>query len=1151
MKRIGKKTAAFAVSACMLVSASAYSELSLQIGGNGAVVAAAAQRDDDLVLRYTSSAGTHSTGNAWDNAESFYRALPIGNGRIGAMVYGNCPDELIDLNECTIWSSGPSNNNREGAASHLGEVQSLIADGKLKEANDIIGRYMIGGGMAKYQMVGTLKLMTGHENVTGYTRELDMNDAVTRTKYTCNGKQYTRETFVSHPDNVMVTRITCNAVGSVSLTAGYQDILNGSVSTDGGDTLVANGHGDDDNFVRGAVYFSTRSKFIPTGGSVSANNGRVTVSNADSVLILTSVRTNYIDASTCNGDEKGDAAKDIAAVERRTYDSLYDAHEADFSELFHRVDVDLGGDSAVSNAKTMETRIDEFSKTNDPKMVKVLFQYGRYLMISASRDAQPMNLQGIWNRYSAPAWGSKATTNINYEMNYWPAFTTNLAECFEPFVEKAKSLQQNGAETAMVHYGISDGWVLHHNTDLWNRTGPIDGTWGQWPTGGAWVCNMLYDAYRFNQDKAYLNEIYPVIRGSASFLSQIMTKQSIAGQEYAVISPSASPELPIPGYAWDDNVYCSVSVTMDNAITRELFADITEASAILGKDALFRDTIQSQLSLIRPEFIGKWGQIQEWAQDLDNPNETHRHISHLYGVYPGGMIDPSANATVAEAAKTTLNGRGDAGTGWSEAWKLNCWARLCDGEHAYNLVKLLITPVNGTESGRLYANLWDAHPPFQIDGNFGFTSGVAEMLLQSHNDCIHLLPALPEAWSTGHANGLCARGNFEVSEMNWEGGLLTGAAITSKSGGVCHVRYRNMDITFDTEKGKTYYLDGTLTLLDEADTMTNLAKGKKITASGANAGEIAAMAIDGSAATKWCHDDGIGGEWLTVDLGKDTELGRWTATFAGTLDGIEYNPRDFLLQACDDGETWQTVDAIYGNTKTNISRNIGFSARYVRLYFVTATQNNKGGARVCEFGVYGTGGAPDARSAYEKIDADSFALTSSDIQIEYLDDGTTDIGFITPNSYAMYKMLDFETGAEGFRAEVSSGSDGGTIELRAGSPTGTLLGSVDVPPTGSWTEFTNVECAVKDCVGVKSIYLVFTGESNFLLNVRSFSFYGIAGDMDGDRALTAKDMTIRKRLELDPDLPLTPLGRSNADFNGDGRLDSKDVTALNKFLLAQ
>ena len=1116
-----------------------------RLKNTSAAAAAEYPHDDDLVLRYDSMAGFVNTDNAFNNDESFYKALPLGNGRIGAMVYGNCPDELIDINECTVWSSGPGTNNREGAASHIKEVQDLLKNGKYNDANGIVGRYMIGGGEAKYQKVGALKLSFGHERVGGYSRELDMNDAVSRTVYTFNGKKYTRESFVSHPDQVIVTRITCDTPGSVSLSAGYDGVLNGGVTTDGNDTLVANGHGSEDLWIQGAVYFSSRSKFIPDGGRVSAGSGKVTVSDADSVLILTSVRTNFVDYKTCNGDEKGGAAADIERASKLSYDTLYENHKADYQELFKRVDVDLGGDTEAVRKMTTPQRIADFNRSDDPKMVKTLFQYGRYLMISASRDAQPMNLQGIWNKYSSPAWGSKATTNINYEMNYWPAFTTNLAECFAPFAEKAKGLAEAGSETAKVNYGINKGWVLHHNTDLWNRTGPIDGAWGQWPTGGAWVSNMLYDAYRFNQDEEYLADIYSVIKGSAEFLNELMTTAKINGQEYAVISPSTSPEINLPAFP---DACIDQSVTMDNGIARELFKDVAEASEILGKDSALRDTLNSRLTMIRPETIGKWGQIQEWAQDWDNPNEKHRHISHMYALYPGFEITPEDNPTTAKAAATSLNGRGDDGTGWSEAWKLNCWARLEDGAHAYNLVKLLISPVNNY--GRLYDNLWDAHPPFQIDGNFGFTSGIAEMLLQSQNDVITLLPALPKQWANGHANGLCARGNFEVTEMSWKNGILEKAAILSKSGGTCTVRYGGTVVSFDTEAGREYRLSGELQLDSSASELQNLALNKEVTASGSEKNADASNITDGSDSTKWSHNDGLSGEWVQIDLGENYDIQRWNAKFAGIRDDIRYNPRDFRLQASSDGKSWTDIAVVYGNTKSSCGRNVsGVSARYIKLEMLTSTQTNDGGASVYELEIWGKDDKPPVpRSAYKKYSGSSYNFMYGGIRKD--DEAGNAIGYITDGSYIVFRNLDFESGAEGFRVSAASATEGGTIEIRIGGSDGTLIGTCDIPGTDGWNEYQEMSCKTKQCTGAHDVYLVFKGDDGYLFNVGELGFYGIKGDINGDRRVDVFDM-IRYRKALTSDLKLTGLSLSNADVNGDSETGVADAVMLQKLLLGK
>lgn len=913
-------------------------------------------QNNDLTLLYNSMAGSNFSGNPYDNNESFYKALPLGNGRIGAMVYGNYPDERIDLNEATFWSSGPGNNNRAGAANSLKTAQDQLFAGQYTNGSTTIAKSMIGGGEAKYQSIGDLKLSFGHSSVSNYSRQLDMNTGVVSSDYTYNGKKYHRESFVSYPDQIMVTKITCSSPGSISLTAAYESSLSGqyTVSTSGNDTLVMNGHGDSDNGISYAVWFSTRSKLINTNGSVSANNNQISVSNADSVVILTSIRTNYINYKTCNGDEKGKATTDITNASAKSYDTLLNNHVADYQSLFKRVDVDLGG-SGSENSKPMSQRITEFGSTNDPKLAKVLFQYGRYLMISASRDSQPMNLQGIWNKFRNPAWGCKMTTNINYEMNYWPAFTTNLAECFEPFVEKAKALQAPGNETARAHYNISNGWVLHHNTDLWNRTAPIDGEWGFWPTGAGWVSNMLYDAYNFNQDTAYLNEIYPVIKGAADFLQTLMQSKSINGQNYQVICPGTSPELTPPGNSGGQGAYNSYGVTMDNGISRELFKSVIQAAGILNIDSSFRSTLQSKVSQIKPNTIGSWGQLQEWAYDWDSQSEKNRHISFAYDLFPGLEINKRNTPSIANAVIKSLNTRGDVGTGWSEAWKLNCWARLEDGAHAYNLVKLLITPVN--KDGRLYDNLWDAHPPFQIDGNFGFTSGIAEMLLQSHNNEIQLLPALPSQWSTGHADGLCARGNFTVTKMNWANGVLTGATIKSNSGNVCNVRYGNKTISFPTKKGYTYQLNGSLQLAEAETVLTNVALNKTATASGANSGEEAGKAVDGSTTSKWCHDKGISGEWLQVDLGEKYDISRWVVKHAGVAEAIKLNTRDFTLQKSDDGATWTDVDIVYGNQQNITDRNVPtFNSRYVRLFINTATQDNSGGARINELELWGKSG---------------------------------------------------------------------------------------------------------------------------------------------------------------------------------------------------
>ncbi|HEX3029725.1 MAG TPA: glycoside hydrolase N-terminal domain-containing protein [Clostridia bacterium] len=1151
-KKIIGRIGAILLASAMVISGSLPFNSSKPVTVNAAVV-----EDNDLKLCYNSMSGTNFSGNAYDNNEAFYKALPLGNGRIGAMVYGNYPDERVDLNECTFWSSGPSNNNRAGAANSLKTAQDQLFAGQYKTGSATIANSMIGGGQARYQSVGDLKLAFGHSSVSGYTRQLDMNTGVVSCDYTYNGKKYHRESFVSYPDQIMVTKITCNSPSSVSFTASYESSLSGqyTVSASGSNTLVMNGHGDSDNNVAYAVWFSTRSKVINTNGSVSANSNQITVTNADSAVILTSVRTNFVNYKTCNGDEKGKATTDITNASAKSYETLYNNHVADYQSLFQRVDVDLGG-SGSENSKPMAQRISEFGSTNDPKLVKVLFQYGRYLMISASRDSQPMNLQGIWNKFRNPAWGCKLTTNINYEMNYWPALTTNLAECFKPFVEKAKALQAPGNETARAHYNISNGWVLHHNTDLWNRTAPIDGDWGFWPTGGAWVSNMLYDAYNFNQDTKYLNEIYPVIKGSADFLQTLMQSKSINGQNYQVICPGTSPELTPPGSSGGQGAYNSYGVTMDNGISRELFKGVIKAAGILNIDSSFRSILQSKVSQIKPDTIGSWGQLQEWAYDWDSQSERNRHISFAYDLFPGNEISKRNTPTVANAVIKSLNARGDVGTGWSEAWKLNCWARLEDGAHAYNLVKLLITPVN--KDGRLYDNLWDAHPPFQIDGNFGFTSGIAEMLLQSQNNEIQLLPALPSQWSTGHANGLCARGNFTVIKMSWSNGTLSGVTIKSNSGNVCNVRYGNKTVSFPTKAGETYELNSALQLADSTiKVLSNVALNKTATASGNNSGEEPGKAVDGSTTTKWCHTDGISGEWLKVDLGANYNISRWIVKHAGVTETIKYNARDITLQKSDDGTTWTDVDAAFGNQQNITDRNVPvFNTRYVRLYINTATQDSSGGARIYEFELWGDDGTPpqppEPINPFTKIEAEDYS-SQSGVQIEACDEGGQNVGFIENGDYVVYNNVDFDTGAASFEARAASAASGGSIEIRLDSVTGPLVGTCPVVGTSGWQTYNDVKCSVSGVSGKHDLYLVFTGGSSYLLNLNWWKFEKggvIVGDLNGDTYVDAVDFALLKMYLLGSvkDFPVEN-DLEAADLNADKAIDALDFAVFKQYLL--
>lgn len=1128
-------------------------------------VSAETVSDPDLIMRYNTSAGTNFSGNAWDNDESFYKALPLGNGRIGAMVYGNCPEERFDLNEATFWSGGPGSNNKAVSADTMNYCWQQMLSGDYKGADGTIGSQMIGGGMAKYQSVGTLNLNLGHRNVTDYNRQLDLNTAVASTDYTCEGKRYHRSSFVSHPDQVLVTQITCESAGSVSLSAAYDCSLEGqfSIAADGSDTLVMNGHGDSGYGMPYAVWFSTRTKVIPKGGTVSAANNRINVSGADSVLILTTVRTNFVDYATCNADEKGNAAADLERAAKKSYDELYAAHEADYTELFDRVSLDLGGSSS-SASTPVPNRIASFGRDNDPKLVKLLFMYGRYMMISASRDSEPMNLQGIWNKFRDPAWGCKYTTNINYEMNYWPALTTNLEECFQPFVEKAKSLQAQGNKTAKEVYGVSEGWVVHHNTDLWNRTGPIDGAWGMWPTGAAWISDMLYDAYHFNQDEDYLKEVYPVMEGSAKFLNSIMRETKIDGQTYSVVFPSTSPEVDTPAGSGGKGAATSYGVTMDNAMTRALFTDVIEASEQLGGQTTFTNQLSSRLNLIKPDTIGRWGQIQEWAYDWDAQNEHNRHISHMYNLFPGQVISKDNTAQLAEAAAVSLNARGDEGTGWSEGWKLNCWARLEDGAHAYNVVKLMVSPVNNY--GRLYDNLWDAHPPFQIDGNFGFTSGIAEMLLQSQDNEIKLLPALPEQWNTGYINGLCARGGFTV-DQEWKNGSLISAKIYSKNGNVCTVSYQGETISFPTEAGKTYTIGADLSV-DSADMLRNVARGRLVQASTDIMSDMTALtaknAVDGSDGTAWTdRNSETGNASIEINLNEGNKVNRaltdtytlcrWDIKLAGVSGDYKDNARAFRLSfSKDNGKTYTDSVTVTGNEKNVVSGFLNsIEANYVKLEVLEPAQYNNGKTAINEIELWGISDEPEpTRSPFEIIEAESFDRQYG-IQIEQLDDGGMDVGYIQNGDYIAFKRMDFGAGADSFSVKGGSETDGGVISLRLDAPDGKEIGKCSITGTGGWTTWDDFSCDVSGVTGIHTLYLVFTGDDGFLMNVDSFSFKTdkLLGDINQDGKVDGLDAVLLKQF-LMTEKSLTETQGALADLNGDKRINAVDLTLLKQLLLS-
>jgi alpha-L-fucosidase 2 len=731
-------------------------------------------------------------------AAKWEEALPIGNGRLGAMVFGGVAREHLQFNEDTVWAGKPHDYAHEGAVTVLPELRKLLWEGKQRDAQNLATKEFMSVPLRQmaYQPCGDLWIdMAGHEEVSGYRRFLDIENAYHRVEYRIGDAAFTRESFATYPDQVIVTRVGADRKGQVTCTIRLSSPHGASTSMVEGNRIVLSGRVADDG-----VAFESHAVVRAEGGKLVADAGAVTVTGADSVTVVLTAATNVKSWKELGADPGKRCDQVLRQIEKLSFQELLVRHVADYAPLYGRVELDLGRTEAA--LKPTDQRIIDFEQGNDPHLAALTFQYGRYLLIACSRPgSQPANLQGVWNPHLRPPWDSKYTCNINTEMNYWPAEVTGLSECHDALFTALGELRESGAKVAKAHYGAR-GWVTHHNFDLWRGAAPINASnHGIWVTGGAWMATHLWERYLFTLDQEFLRErAYPLLREAALFFVDYLVEDPKT--KWLISGPSNSPEQ--GGLV--------MGPTMDHQIIRLLFQGCVEAAAVLKTDTELAKQLSAMIPRIAPNQIGQHGQLQEWLEDKDNPKNKHRHVSHLWGAYPGHEVNWQDCPDMWKAAQQSLIHRGDAATGWSMGWKVCLWTRYLDGDHSYLVLGNLLSPIGKKGRGGMYPNLFDAHPPFQIDGNFGACAGIAEMFVQSHvrqpgstrpgDYIVHLLPAVPRAWAAGSVSGLRARGGRTVA-IEWKGGKLVKAMLTSLRDGPCPVRYAGKTIGVETKAGET------------------------------------------------------------------------------------------------------------------------------------------------------------------------------------------------------------------------------------------------------------------------------------------------------------------------------------------------------------